>query len=225
MKSLEAASPPEFESRGNIRLYIIRHGEPVEYGVTTSPLSPVGKAQIGEATTKIFDEIGDGVVKITHSSRERTQESAKIAHERLIELSQNSSKDLRVLSPTPRDYLQTANNLDKVRESGIEIPDLVDSWATLPETELNRIGALSVSQLGDKLIAMLRRFSKMRRVLGEYPNLYFLKFTHESTFIPLQRKLIPEVKEGAEYAETLVIDFTKDGATIANKGVRKEVAI
>lgn len=205
-----------------LNIYVVRHGEQINYRDTHSRLSNLGRRQVLERFAIPFCNVLEGnrenIVKIYTSGRMRTVESADIIYNELKgRVEAGDLPQTRLLCLREKESLQTTDPISRQLANGSSPETATIDWQIIPEPVLNKVlGTISPRQMADRfdrsLASVRERFS--RTEVG--PDINLVLVTHETTIASIARKhILPNnLWVGVNYATSLLIKI-KNGHGIS----------
>jgi len=202
----------------SLRVFLMRHGEPVTYGFRNSKLNDKGVKQIA-TTAQIFENIFDDgkahTFQIIYSSRKRTRESALDLYSQLIHIF-NKNKKIKMLKPGSRKFLQTTDPINQIIKMGSSLDEAMKVWIRMPDDILKQ----NKIQTSDNMVDTTLNYLKST----ENNNLSdIIAVTHETTLMAFQKKYFKEIKSIPEYTEVMEILINKKTSTLRIKYRNKEI--
>ncbi len=187
-----------------LRIYLMRHAQPVTYGFSNSRLSRNGVSQILLNANKIIECISDDeehTVRIFYSSRKRAKESGIRLETELRRLkTQNKLSKISFQKSGARKIFQTADSIHKVLDLGYPLQNALETWIKLSPEILkeNKI------QTPAEVIDSVYRFSESKEV-STLTDL--IAITHETTLMAFQSKFFPNFSRSPKYGEIMEINI------------------
>lgn len=210
----------------DINYYFLRHGEPLRYGDTHSPLSPQGKEQLNRFTTLYIAGFPERercniVIFILYSGRLRTQESALVVHNDLLP-AVSRYENVLLLEPTEQKLLFTADTIDPLLEAGTPLEDAYARWLMAPADYLHSVGARTPVAIFTDLRDAIVADSHTALPGGRDVQIDIIGITHETTHGAFISRLFPQIplQLRIDYAEPFMVhtDLSQRAITYSFRG-------
>lgn len=209
---------PMLDNSTSLRIFLMRHGEPVTYGYRNSRLSYNGVKQIfttAQFFEKIFDDGQVHTIQIIYSSRKRTKESALDLYIKLTQAFKKNRK-VNINKPGARKFLQSADPINQVVKMGSALDEALVDWVRMPNDMLKQ----NKIQTPDEIVNSTINFLKS----AKYQHLSdIIAVTHETTLMAFLKIYFNDVKSRPDYAEVMEIIIDKATGAIRIKYRKKEV--
>jgi len=191
-------------SEKKLRIYLMRHAQPVTYGFNNSRLSKDGASQILLNANKIIECISDNekhTVRIFYSSRKRAKESGMRLETELKRLkNQNNLSKVSIQKSGARKIFQTADSIHKVIGLGYPLQNALETWIKLSPAILKENKIQTPAEVIDSVF----RFSESKEV-STLTDL--IAITHETTLMAFQSKYFPNFSRSPKYGEIMEINI------------------
>lgn len=196
-----------------VRAILGRHGIQAEYN-GNGELTEVGVEQIRQLGLTLSDQFkregNRKRIRVFYSNRVRTEQSAFILDEILQQ--EINTEICEIYSPKEWDFLHTADAIAPLLDDCVPSENVCSAWLNLSGKKLKEYGAISPSQIRDRLCETVKEWENLSRIVEHFepnaPELNIIGLSHEPLFWGafLLNKRIDITQSNVMHAQYIQID-------------------